>query len=349
VDAKSEISVPKLKIAPSDAAILGRKRLQNARGLWKNENMVMSIDGDHCLIRESKDKKWEGRDMTAGEVAWNGDNWVADLLVAGKKVGSLTIAEGLSMDLDDDMITVYERLEGGKDKAAPAVRKGQNSDFAGEWKSQIGTVLTSDGSKFVVQSGNKSGNELDKQWVGKTAMENIRKEGDKWVADVAFRLSDRDGVLQLRKWLYAELSWDGDKLVRKARSSVKISLDKVELEAGYVGGLIIDARFMGTRPTFSPTIYDEKREILYSSKVCSKDMILKTGVISYGRYLEHVWANPRFAVNPINVLAIRNTGEGKGDLVVSNGDAERIRKLESKSGFLKNCRVLIVIGGGEGS
>ena len=345
VDAKGGITVPKLKIAPSDAAILGRKRLEDARGLWKNENMIVSVAGDHCVIREAKGKKWEGRDMTVGEVAWNGDNWVADLLVAGKKVGSLTIAEGLSMDLDDDMITVYERLEGGKDKAAPVERKGQNSDFAGDWKSQIGTILTSDGSSFVV----KSVNGADKQWDGKTAMEKIRKEGDKWVADVAFRLPDRDGVLQLRKWMYAELTWDGEKLVRKARSSVNISLDKVVLEAGYVGGLIIDARFMGTRPDMSPTIYDEKGEILYGSKVCSKDIGVERGVTSYGRYLEQAWANPRFAVNPINVLAIRKTGKSDGDLVVSNGDAERIRKLDGKSGFLKNCRVLIVIRGGEGS
>jgi len=340
-NAKGGISVPKLKISASDEEILNRKRLQDVRGLWKDEKVILSIDGDRCLIRESKGEKWEGKVMTIGKVVCNGDNWIADLLVEGKKVGNLIFDdEGLSMKLDDEMVTVYEHLKGDRGKVASAERKGQNPDFAGEWKSQIGTILTSDGSRFVV----KSVPGADTQWVGKTAMENIRREGDKWVADVAFMGPDDDGVLQLKKWLHAELTWDGDNLMRNIKSSISISLTKVSVSDGYVGGLIIDARCMGTRPSKSQTIIDEKGRIVYGSQVCARDLTSGREIIFYGSNLKSALSNYRFAVNPIIVLAVKKTGKGDADIVISNADAERIRKLDSKSGFLKNCNVGIILG-----
>ena len=108
-------------------------------------------------------------------------------------------------------------------------------------------------------------------------------------------------------------------------------------------GLIIDARGTGVAPAMSPKIYDSQDREVYGSAFISRDWAVQHGVVGYVKTMEQATANDRVKGNPAVIKAVRTSGNGKTDLVISQGDADSLRNLAQQQTFLRESRVLILL------
>jgi len=108
-------------------------------------------------------------------------------------------------------------------------------------------------------------------------------------------------------------------------------------------GLVVDARGIGARPAMSPRIFDEEGKEIYGSGNVEREYAVSQGMSGYARDLTAAQSNQRVTANPITVKAIRSSGSGKADLVISNADAKAIFASAENEAFMKKCRVMIVL------
>ncbi len=108
-------------------------------------------------------------------------------------------------------------------------------------------------------------------------------------------------------------------------------------------GMVVDARGIQARPAMSPRIFDEDGKEVYGSANVDREFAVKQGISGYTRDLSAAQSNQRVAANPVTVKALRTSGPGKSDLVISNADAQQIRALAESAAFMKQCRVMIVL------
>ena len=112
---------------------------------------------------------------------------------------------------------------------------------------------------------------------------------------------------------------------------------------GVFTGLIIDAQELPFLPSAAPKIMDEDGREVYGSAYVSKEWLEKQGMAGYAKNLAEAKANPRVGGNPLVVKAIRLTGPNRRDLILSNGDALKIRDLAKNLNFLDHAKVMIVV------
>ncbi|MDO9209170.1 MAG: hypothetical protein Q7V48_00225 [Deltaproteobacteria bacterium] len=115
------------------------------------------------------------------------------------------------------------------------------------------------------------------------------------------------------------------------------------LSQGVYTGLIVDARNLSFTPSASPKILDEDGREVYGSAYLDKEWVEKHGVVGYAKSLAEGKANSRVAGNPYVAKAIKVTGPNSKDLIVSNGDARKIRELTKHLNFLDHAKVVIVV------
>jgi hypothetical protein len=108
-------------------------------------------------------------------------------------------------------------------------------------------------------------------------------------------------------------------------------------------GLVVDARGIQARPAMSPRIIDEKGQEVYGSMNVDREYAVQQGMSGYARDLTAAQSNPRVTNSPVSVKGIRTEGAGRSDIVIANAEAERIRAAGGQEGFLKKCRVMIVL------
>jgi len=108
-------------------------------------------------------------------------------------------------------------------------------------------------------------------------------------------------------------------------------------------GLVVDARGIQARPAMSPRIIDEKGQEVYGSMNVEREYAVQQGMSGYARDLTAAQSNPRVTNNPVSVKGLRTEGAGRSDIVIANAEAERIRAGADNQGFLKKCRVMIVL------
>ena len=73
------------------------------------------------------------------------------------------------------------------------------------------------------------------------------------------------------------------------------------------------------------------------------DYAEKQGISGYTHDLTAAQSNQRVGVNPITVKAVRISGSGKSDIIISNADAQKVRSSAESASFLKKCKVIIVL------
>jgi hypothetical protein len=93
----------------------------------------------------------------------------------------------------------------------------------------------------------------------------------------------------------------------------------------------------------APKVLDETGKEVYGSAYVSREFAVQQGMSGYARDLTAAQSNPRVTNNPLTVKGIRTEGSGRSDIVVSNGDASRLRGVSENLSFLKKCRVMIVV------
>jgi hypothetical protein len=108
-------------------------------------------------------------------------------------------------------------------------------------------------------------------------------------------------------------------------------------------GMVIDARGIQARPAMSPKIVDENGQEIYGSMMVDREFAVQQGMTGYARDLTSAQANPRVTNNPITIKGVKTDGPGKTNIVIANGDAQRLRAAVENLSFLKKARVMIVL------
>ena len=108
-------------------------------------------------------------------------------------------------------------------------------------------------------------------------------------------------------------------------------------------GLIIDCSNVQLRPALAPRILSRSGEEIYGSANVSRDFAVQQGMMGYLKAVETARTNARVTNNPMVVTAVGVQGSNKADIVISDEDAARIKQLDSKHDFLRECRVVAII------
>jgi hypothetical protein len=112
---------------------------------------------------------------------------------------------------------------------------------------------------------------------------------------------------------------------------------------GVYTGLVVDARGLSARPAMAPRVLDEGGQEVYGSAFVSREFAVQQGMSGYAKELAAAQGNQRVTDNPMVVKGLRTEGPGRSDIVISNGDASRIRNAAEHLSFMKKCRVMIVV------
>lgn len=108
-------------------------------------------------------------------------------------------------------------------------------------------------------------------------------------------------------------------------------------------GLIIDCKAVQLRPALAPKIYNRSGEEIYGSANVNKDYAVEQGMLGYLKSVESAKENARVSNNPLVINAIGVKGTNKSDIIISDDDASKIKELDAKLNFLKECRVIAII------
>ena len=108
-------------------------------------------------------------------------------------------------------------------------------------------------------------------------------------------------------------------------------------------GIIIDATGLGAKPALSPRILDESGRELYGASYIKRDYFLSKGLVAYRTQLDDARNSARVAGNPMIIRAIRSTGSGRSDLIISRTDAKRLKTGSSNHSWLEKGNVIIVL------
>ena len=111
-------------------------------------------------------------------------------------------------------------------------------------------------------------------------------------------------------------------------------------------GLIVDGSGLSLKPALAPRILVQgKDEELYGRVTIDRQAAIKFGVVGYTDSVEKARAlTERVGAHPLLVPALETAGTHGSDVVISVDDGAKILSADMKNGFMKECRVVFVIG-----
>lgn len=108
-------------------------------------------------------------------------------------------------------------------------------------------------------------------------------------------------------------------------------------------GLIVDARGLGVRPAMAPKILNEDGKEVYGSAWINRDWAVREGMVGYLKDPLQAQQNPRVTDKPLMVKALKVSGDGRVDLVITNADGAMLHGVAQNLSFLEKCRVIILV------
>lgn len=108
-------------------------------------------------------------------------------------------------------------------------------------------------------------------------------------------------------------------------------------------GLIVDARGLGVRPAMAPKILNEDGKEVYGSAWINRDYAVREGMVGYMKDPAAAQTNPRVADKPLMVKALKVSGDGRVDTVISNADSAMLQSASQNLSMLEKCRVIILV------
>lgn len=126
-------------------------------------------------------------------------------------------------------------------------------------------------------------------------------------------------------------------LVERPKKARKVS---TEGAAGF-SGLIVNARGLGLTPSMAPRIVDEAGKEVYGTEVVSDTGLKQGGIVGYAKQDDQ--AKERVGDKPIVVKALRLADKSRTDVVIANGDADKLRDPNSNLSFLADGKVVILV------
>lgn len=106
-------------------------------------------------------------------------------------------------------------------------------------------------------------------------------------------------------------------------------------------GLIVDARALELLPTLVPEIIDDTGEPVYGAAFVSRESVVGRGMVSYARQEDSVGFAERVGLNPLIIHGLKLADNNSGTIVVSSGEAAKVREASAYFQFLRQCRVII--------
>lgn len=126
-------------------------------------------------------------------------------------------------------------------------------------------------------------------------------------------------------------------LVEKPKKPHKVS---TEGTANWTG-LIINARGLGLTPSMAPRVVDEAGKEVYGTEVVSDKGLKQGGIVGYVK--ADAQAGERVGDKPLVVKGLRLVDKSKTDLVIANGDADKLRDPTQNLSFLADGKVVILV------
>ena len=112
-------------------------------------------------------------------------------------------------------------------------------------------------------------------------------------------------------------------------------------------GLVVDARGLDVRPGLSPRVMGPAGQVIYSGASAEASYAASMGVVGYQRDWDDALVSDRLGRaerRPLTVKATGVSGQYRADVVVSEDDRVRIAMADAVGGFLRQCRVIFVVG-----
>ena len=109
-------------------------------------------------------------------------------------------------------------------------------------------------------------------------------------------------------------------------------------------GMVVDARGLQAIPVIAPRIFDENLEEVFGPTYASREFAVQKGVARYTRNIWQAKFDLRVSDNPIVVKALKTIWPGRCDFIISNTDADKLRSASEHLLFLRECKVIIVLG-----
>jgi len=108
-------------------------------------------------------------------------------------------------------------------------------------------------------------------------------------------------------------------------------------------GLIVDSAGLGLYPSIVPEIVSESGFVVYGPSTVDFRFALHYGIGHFALKREGKWPDKRLGKTPLIVRALRSEGLFKHKVVLSNTDSAKVIKMNSKTGFLEQTRVLFLL------
>ena len=162
------------------------------------------------------------------------------------------------------------------------------------------------------------------------------------IADYQY-LPDGRAEVKLRIPLYGRLAQTIMPLAMAIPQTASITSTSEVPEHVVCTGVVVDARGIQARPAMLPRISNEDGKEVYGSANGDIEYAIKEGMSGYSRDLTTAQSNQRVGANPITVKALRSSGPGKSDIIVSNADAQKVSSSAVRASFLKQRKVMIVL------
>jgi hypothetical protein len=120
----------------------------------------------------------------------------------------------------------------------------------------------------------------------------------------------------------------------------------VQAEPGNIPytGLILDVRGLAFEPVLYPVIVSEQGRMIYSDLYISREFAVQHGVCKYLCSMDKALQDPRAGSHPLVLKGLRTSGKENTAIVISTADAKQIEQATERHLFLKQCRVIFVIG-----
>ncbi len=110
-------------------------------------------------------------------------------------------------------------------------------------------------------------------------------------------------------------------------------------------GLIVDASDAGFSPALAPRLLEEgTAKVVFGPHLVQLASLARQGPVGYAAGMSDAQQSARVGANPLIVRAIGAAGARKGDLLLSQKDAERALAADRLGGFLGKAAVVVVLG-----
>ena len=135
---------------------------------------------------------------------------------------------------------------------------------------------------------------------------------------------------------------EGPKVVGSKNTSTSNSSTGSSTGGVYTGLLII-AEGMSVSPALSPKILNEDGDVIYGYADVDREFVTEQGMMGYLKDRTAALENDRIRGNPLELRALRTSGNHKADIVITNADGNLLKQLNRTQTFLREARVIILL------